>query len=124
MKSTRKFLAAAALTGLLGCAAVIAHAAAITQPFTITVTVTPALSSISLSNASVTTGAVNAGTVIGAVSCATNPPGSSCVGPVTLSGADAAKFALTNGGMIPSNLVIGTTSVPSGAYAVSLSASQ
>ena len=44
-------------------------------------------------------------------------------GPVTLGGADAAKFALSNGGVYPCNLLIGSTNIGTATYNITLTAS-
>lgn len=95
-----------------------------TTNYTISVTVNPAIVSVNLSNASLSAGPANAGDVIGAVSVTTNPAGTPFAGPVVLSGTDAAKFALTNGGMLPCNLVVGAANIPAGFYAISLSGTE
>jgi hypothetical protein len=48
------------------------------------------------------------GAVVGAVSVTTNPPGGSFTGPIVLGGANASSFVLTNGGVLPCNLVVGS----------------
>lgn len=75
------------------------------------------LSGLSLSNL----GAQNAGGVIGAITVTTSPPGGTQNTPVVLGGADAAKFQVTNGGIIPCNL-IAAVDIPAGAYSITLSA--
>ena len=42
--------------------------------------------------------------------------------PLVLGGADAAKFSLSHGGVLPCDLMVGATSVVSGTYALSLTA--
>ncbi len=102
-----------------------ANAQTTTTSYTITITVTPAVMSVNLSNTSVASvGPANAGTVVGAVSATTNPVGGTLTAPIVLGGADGAKFALTNGGMLPCNLVVGPADVPAGSYAITLSATQ
>ena len=61
---------------------------------------------------------------MGAVSVTTNPPGGSYTGVITLGGASAGSFALTNGGVLPCNLVVGPTNIAAGSYAITLSATQ
>jgi hypothetical protein len=95
-----------------------------TSNYSITVTITPAITSVDLSSTTVVAGPANAGTVVGAVSVTTNPPGGTYAGTIVLSGTDAAKFALTNNGLLPCDLVIGTADIPAGVYAISLSATQ
>lgn len=96
----------------------------VSQPFTITVTVTPALASIGLSNTTVNTvGPVNHGALVGAVVVTTNPPGGNTAN-VTLSksGADAGKFVFSST-TLPSNLLIGPTDLVGGTYNITLTAS-
>ena len=91
--------------------------------YTITITIVPEISSVDLSNTTVSTvGPANAGTVVGAVSVTTNPPGGSYSGTVVLGGTDAASFALTNGGALPCNLTVGPNNLPAGNYAITLTA--
>lgn len=94
--------------------------ATVSQPFTITVTITPSVTSIGLSNAAITSGA--AGTMVGAVSVVTNPPGGTYAGKLALTGTDAAKFALTNGGVLPCNLVTGAAALTNGSYNIIVNA--
>jgi hypothetical protein len=75
------------------------------------------LSGTSLSNL----GAQNAGTIIGAITTTTSPPGYTQNTPVVLGGTDATKFAITNGGIIPCNL-IAAVDIPAGSYSITLSA--
>jgi hypothetical protein len=97
--------------------------ATFSQPFTITITVTPVASSISLSATNLNVlGTADANAIIGVVSVTTNPPGGALSGPLWLSGADAAKFALTNGGVMPCNLTIGPADIPAGSYSIALNA--
>jgi hypothetical protein len=96
-----------------------------TNSYSITITVTPAVASVNLSNTALnTTGATNANAIIGAVSVTTNPPGGTFTGPIVSGGTDAAKFALTNGGVLPCNLTVGAANVAAGTYAITLSATQ
>ena len=93
-----------------------------TNSYSITITVTPAVAS---SNTALnTTGATNANAIIGAVSVTTNPAGGTFTGPIVSGGTDAAKFALTNGGVLPCNLTVGAANVAAGTYAITLSATQ
>jgi hypothetical protein len=77
------------------------------------------VTSVNLSNTTVNT---LAGSVVGAVSVTTNPPGGTYSGVITLGGANASSFALTNGGVLPSNLVVGASNLAPGTYAITLSA--
>lgn len=70
------------------------------------------LSKTSLSNL----GAQNKGGVIGAITVT----GAQTI-PVVIGGTDAAKFAVTNGGMVPCNLVA-AKDIPAGSYSITLSA--
>lgn len=101
----------------------------------ITTTVTPPLSAITVTPAtgctSTTNGAIscqtpaaNTGFVMATISCVTNPPGSNCTGAITLTGTDAAKFSLSNGGKVPTTLSVGATVVPVGTYSAALSETQ
>ena len=73
------------------------------------------LSGTSLANL----GAQNAGAVIGAITTTTVPSGNTQNTAVTLGGTDAAKFSITNGGIIPCNL-IAAVDIPAGSYSISL----
>lgn len=95
-----------------------------TTNYTISVTVTPILASINLSSTVLNAGPNNAGAVIGAVSVTTNPAGGSFAGPIALGSTNAADFALTNGGMLPCNLVVGANNLLAGSYNISLSATE
>ena len=104
-----------------------ARAAAVTttNSYSITITVVPGITSINLSNTTVSTASTaNAGAVVGAVSVVTNPVGGTFTGTIVLGGTSGAKFALTNGGKLPCNLTIGAANVAAGTYAISLSATQ
>ena len=80
------------------------------------------LSGTSLSNI----GAYNQGAVIGAITLSPNGVVQST--PVVVGGADAAYFSVTNGGIVPCNLIAavdipaGGGSGPGGTYAITLSA--
>lgn len=118
------FLAALICLSLVSTA--LAQSVATTTPFTytITMTVTPTIQSILPANTSATTPAANAGTVLAPLVCVTNPSGGTCHGPVTLGGADASKFSLTNGGVFPTSLAVGPANVASGTYNLTATASQ
>lgn len=101
----------------------------------ITTTITPPLSSITITPASgctsttngmlsCQTAAANTGFVMATISCVTNPPGNNCTGVITLTGTDAAKFSLSNGGKVPTTLSVGATSVAAGTYSAALSETQ
>jgi hypothetical protein len=110
---------------LLGILLVGPAQSAVTTSYSITITVTPAVASVNLSNTALnTTGATNANAIIGAVSVTTNPAGGTFTGPIVSGGTDAAKFALTNGGVLPCNLTVGAANVAAGTYAITLSATQ
>lgn len=104
-------------------------AATITQPFTLTVTYTPALSGVNLSANTVhTSGPVNAGAIVGALSVVTNPPGGSTTGVVLAitaqsgpAGAPAVSFVL-DATTLPANLKVGAANIPAGTYSVSVAA--
>jgi hypothetical protein len=85
--------------------------------------VTPAVISVGLTPTSliIPSSGNDAGDVIGAVTIVTTPGYTPSA--VTLSGPDAAKFALTNGGVAPCNLIVGPNNVPAGSYSISLTAS-
>jgi len=93
---------------------------AITQPYTITVTVTPSVSAINLSNTSVNAGQHNANTVVGRVTVTSNPPGQDTTATITLSGTEASRFVLSSGGVTPCDLKVGPQDIPAGSYAISL----
>ena len=95
--------------------------ATISQPFTITVTITPAVSAINLSNTTVNAGPNNANSLVGHVTVTTNPPGGSVNATITLSGTEAGKFALTQGGKAPCDLMVGPNNIAAGSYAINLS---
>jgi len=92
------------------------------QPFSITVTVNPACTGIALSSTSISTnGPNNANMVVGAVTVTANPVGGNYLGTLTLGGASGPSFALTNGGKLPSNLVVGPSNLTAGSYAITIS---
>jgi hypothetical protein len=95
----------------------------ISSNVTLVANFTPAftLTSVNLSNTTVSN---VAGAVVGAVSVTTNPPGGTYSGVITLGGANASSFALTNGGVLPCNLVVGASNLTAGTYAITLSATQ
>lgn len=96
-----------------------------TTSYTISIVVTPIISAIDLTATSLTMGPVNAGAVIGAVSVVQNPVGAPAyTGAIVLGGAAAADFALTNGGVLPCNLVVGAANLPAGNYAITLSGAE
>jgi hypothetical protein len=70
------------------------------------------LSGLSLSNL----GAQDQGAVIGAITVTGTQ-----TTPVVLGGPDAAKFAVTDGGIVPCNL-IAAVDIPAGSYSITLSA--
>jgi hypothetical protein len=78
--------------------------------------------SVNLSGTTLNMPAANAGDLIGAVTVTTNPPGFGTHGPITLGGADAASFALTNGGNLPCNLIVGVSNIFGGSYSITLTA--
>lgn len=43
-------------------------------------------------------------------------------GTLSLGGADAAKFTLSNGGVYPTNVMVGSTDLPAGTYKISVTA--
>jgi hypothetical protein len=91
--------------------------------YTVTVSVTPAVTSVGLSNTTVSTvGPNNAGVVVGALSVATNPSGGNFTGHITVGGTNGSQFAVTNGGSLPCNLVVGSSNIAAGTYQITLSA--
>lgn len=121
----RRSVLAACLGLLLSIMAADAQAVTTTTSYTVTVTITPGVTALNLSGTTVATlGPANAGTLVGAVTVTTNPPGGTYAGIVTLGGANAAQFALTNGGVIPCNLVVGGSNIAAGSYQITLSATQ
>jgi hypothetical protein len=92
----------------------------ISQPFTITVTVTPTTALIALSNTSLSGPADNAGALIGAITVTTTPSGQSYPGTLSLSGTDAAKFLISNNGTVPCGLYVGAASVAAGTYNITI----
>ena len=117
------FYVALIILGLFEPAA-LAQAVTTTNSYSITVTVVPAITSVNLSNTNLAVGPTNAGTVVGAVSVTTNPPGGSFTGTIALGGSAAPSFALTNGGNLPCNLIVGPNNLAAGTYAITLSATQ
>lgn len=117
----RLFLGAA----LSACAALpaVAQQAPVNQPFTITVTVNPVASAISLSNNRLTTnGPANANQLVGAISVTTNPPGGLISGiSLSLDSACAANFALSSA-TLPSNLMSGPNNIAAGSYPCTITA--
>lgn len=109
----KRFCIAAALA----LAACVPASAATTTTFT--VTVTPAILSVALSN---TTSTGVPGSIVGAISLTWNGTPGTYSTPLVLGGADAAKFALSNGGVVPCNLVVGSTNLAQGSYAITLTA--
>ena len=102
-----------------------AAAVTTTTTYSVMVAVTPAVTSVNLSNTSLNTlGVNNAGAVVGAVSVTTNPAGGAYAGVITLSGANASSFAFTIGGAIPRNLVVDPANIAAGSYAITLWATQ
>lgn len=78
--------------------------------------------SVNLSNTTLSSlGAQNAGAIIGAITTTTTPPGQTQHSPITLGGADAALFSVSNGGILPCNLVA-AVDIPAGSYSITLSA--
>lgn len=65
-------------------------------------------------------GAQNQGAVIAAITTTTSPAGNSQNTPIVLGGTDAAKFSVSNGGMLPCNL-IAAVDIPAGSYNITLS---
>ncbi|HVX56454.1 MAG TPA: hypothetical protein VHA37_01870 [Candidatus Saccharimonadales bacterium] len=75
------------------------------------------VTAVNLSNASLSNlGAQNQGAVIGAITVTGTQ-----TTPVVIGGPDAAKFAVTNGGMVPCNL-IAAVDLPAGSYSITLTA--
>lgn len=70
------------------------------------------LSGSSLSNL----GAQNAGAVIGAITITGTQ-----TTPIVIGGTDAALFSVTNGGIVPCNL-IAAVDIPAGSYSITLTA--
>jgi Flp pilus assembly protein TadG len=110
---------------LLGTVPIAGAQTTTTTNYSITITITPAIASVNLSSTSLTTtGVNNAGATIGAITVTTNPAGGNYTGAITLGGANASSFALTNGGVLPCNLVVGPANLAAGAYQITLSATQ
>lgn len=82
---------------------------AITQGFTLTITITITPTGISLSTTSVTLPATNAGALVANITVAAT--GGTYAGTLSLSGTDASKFALSNGGVYPCNLIVGAANI-------------
>jgi hypothetical protein len=61
-------------------------------------------------------GAQNKGGVIGALTVVNGTQTT----PIVIGGPNAAKFAVTNGGMVPCNL-IAAVNIPAGSYSITLS---
>ena len=93
---------------------------AITQAFTLTITVTITPTGISLSTTSVTLPATNAGALVANITVAAT--GGTYAGTLSLSGTDASKFALSNGGVYPCNLLVGASNIAAGTYNVTVNA--
>jgi hypothetical protein len=81
----------------------------------------PQVLAVLLSSATAPSGA--AGAVVGAVTLELSSGASASTSAVTLGGAAAGSFALTNNGVIPCNLVVGATALTPGTYDITLSAS-
>ena len=64
-------------------------------------------------------GDLNAGQVVGAITVDTTPASSPFAGTLALSGADAAKFALSSP-RLPSNLLIGVGNLPDATYSIAI----
>jgi hypothetical protein len=77
---------------------------------------------VNLSNTTLNVPNAASGTLIGHVTLTLNPP-TYQPSAVTLSGPSGSLFALTNGGVAPCDLVVGSHSIAAGSYAISLSAS-
>jgi hypothetical protein len=63
----------------------------------------------------------NANTVVGAISV-TTADGRAYPGQIILGGADASKFVISNGGLLPCNLVVGPSDIAAGTYNITLTA--
>lgn len=88
--------------------------------FTVTITVTPIVTNLTLSSSSYTGDPNNAGAVIGTIQAVTNPVGSTPpIGVLTLGGVDGAKFALSSTSF-PSNLMIGANNLVTGSYSITI----
>lgn len=94
----------------------------VSAPLTITITIIPALVGLGPSTMAASLPPANAGSLIGAVVATTNPPGQAYTGVITLGGADAGKFTLSNGGFLPCNVYVGASDIGEGAYQMTLSA--
>lgn len=70
---------------------------------------------------SVTLAPVNANTLVGHIGVQTYS-GNPYTVPLVLSGDDAGKFALSHGGLLPCDLMVGPASIGRGTYAISLTA--
>jgi hypothetical protein len=93
----------------------------INAPSAGTVTVTPPVLTLNLSNYKLSaTGPVAAGTVVGSITITTNPPGSAFKGHVSVSGTDGSKFSVTNSGSLPCSLIVGSNGLAGGTYKIAL----
>jgi hypothetical protein len=63
----------------------------------------------------------NANIVVGAISV-TTADGRPYPGQIILGGADASKFVISNGGLLPCNLVVGSSDIAAGTYNITLTA--
>lgn len=100
----------------------------ISFPYAVTIqieTTAPDVSQILLNGSSgpvtVTLSADNAGATVAALTVVTHS-GDPWTVPLTLSGEDGDSFDLSNGGVAPCNLVVGSTSITAGSYAITISA--
>ena len=95
-------------------------ASPITTPFAIAVTIAITPTAISLSTTSISLPPANANALVATITVTAT--GGTYAGPVTLGGADAAKFVLSNGGVYPCNLLVGSTSIGNATYNITLTA--
>ena len=79
------------------------------------------ITAINLSNATLVGAAENANEFVGTVTIVTDPPDQPVSTPVVLEGDDATKFALTNLGHTPCELLVGSYNLPAGDYNIVLS---
>jgi hypothetical protein len=63
----------------------------------------------------------NANSFVGTVGVTTST-GAPFTGALSIGGADASLFVLSNGGFLPCNLMVGSVDIPDGTYNVTLTA--
>ena len=87
------------------------------------ITAATAATAVTLSTTSVSfSSPADAGGFVATIAVGTGASGGPYVGTLTLGGADAAKFALSNGGVYPCNLMVGASNIGAGTYAINITA--